>query len=81
MIIHDTQYFSFINTVCHSAGGVRHEIRPIRIRYSISSLDGHEHQSGEIVLLKISSLTKSVILFFAVEIRFEARGKNWPGSG
>ena len=29
-------------------GGVRHEIRPIRMRYLISS----EHQSGEFSLLK-----------------------------
>ena len=31
-VIHDTQYFSFIKTVCHSEGGVHHKIRPIRIR-------------------------------------------------
>ena len=36
---------------------MRHEIRPIKIRYLISSLRSQQHQSGE------------VSLFFPVEIR------------
>ena len=48
--------------------GVRHEIRPIRMRYLISSLRDQEHQSGEVSLPKISSLTKSVpFLFFRLK--------------
>ena len=35
LIIQDTQYFSFINTICHSARGVRHEIRPIGTSISL----------------------------------------------
>ena len=42
---------------------MRHEIRPIRMRYLISSLRAQEHQSGEVGLSKISSLTKSEIFF------------------
>ena len=49
--------------------------------FLISSFHTHEHQSGEIRLLKISSLTKSLIFFFAVEIHFEVRGRNWLGAG
>ena len=45
------------------SGGVRHEIRPIRMRYLISSLRAQEHQSGEVSLSKISSLTKSETFF------------------
>ena len=44
-----------------TTGGVRHEIRPIRMRYLISSFREHEQQSGEVSVLKTSSLTKSVI--------------------
>ena len=71
----------FQNTVCHSAGGVRDKIQPTRIRYLVSSLHSHEHQSGQVVLLKISSLTKFVIMVFAVKIRFEVRGTNWLAFG
>ena len=45
------------------SGGVRHEIRPIRMRYLVSSLRAQEHQPGEVRLSKISSLTKSVTFF------------------
>ena len=52
-----------VGMLYHSAGGVRHEIRPIRMRYLISSLGAQEHQSGEFSMSKISSLTKSVTFF------------------
>ena len=42
---------------------MRHEIRPIRMRHLISRFRVHEHHSREVSLLKISSLTKSVIPF------------------
>ena len=53
------------------AGGVRHEIRPISMRYFINSFREREQHSGEVSVLKISSLTKSVIFF---------RGRNSFGS-
>ena len=52
-------------------GGVRHEIRPIRMRYLINSFREHKQHSGEVSVLKISSLTKTVIFF---------RGRNSFGS-
>ena len=42
---------------------MRHEIRPIRMGYLISSFRAHKQQFGEVILLKISSLTKSTIFF------------------
>ena len=51
----------FFNLKHQSTAGVgRHEIRPIRMRYLISSLRAQEHQSGEVSL---SSLTKPVTFF------------------
>ena len=47
--------------------GVRHEIRPIRMRCLISGFRAQEHQSGEVSLLKISLLTKSVTFFFRLK--------------
>ena len=47
-----------------TSGGVRDDIRPIKMRYMISSLRVQEHQSGEVSLLEISSLTKSEYIFF-----------------
>ena len=44
-------------------GGVRHEIQPIRMRYFINSFRERKQHSGEVSVLKISSLTKSVIFF------------------
>ena len=48
---------------------------------AISSFSVHKHQSGEVSLVKILSLTKSVIFFFPVEIRFKVRGTNWLSGG
>ena len=76
-------YFPAINgsntckALCSTAeaGGVRHEIRPIRMRYLINSFREHEQQSGELSLFKISSLTKSVV-YFGTRNHFEVRRTN-----